>query len=242
MALASRADDKFPDSMRTICLSVRVLRREPFVIVIVPINHDCYPRRVQVVPEGLDLWIIPVFRTRTKQRLVPIRQGADGGMLPQIRGQPLFFDGARLAPANFLALAIEHEDVPSTQFVAVEAFFRIARDGPEIIEIWSRSTGMKFVVADGWSSPRFVSPPGGIVALGELLGGAFLIGIVARRENRARNRLQELRSRLGTGYISTVCNVPGPDQNGITFARSLQRMSGAHLRNKCPDYEDHECC
>ena len=100
MVLAARADDEFTNSARRIGFALRILRRKPLVIVVVPIDDDTGFGGVQILPEGLHFEIIAMFRAGTKQRLVPIGKRAYGRVRPQIRAQPFFLRGARVAAAN----------------------------------------------------------------------------------------------------------------------------------------------
>ena len=137
----------------------------------------------------------------------------------QILAQPFFFDGTLLAPSDFGAFAIEHDDVPGSQFVAVIPSGRIARRSSEIIKVRSRAARMKFVVADRRARPRFLPAPRGVVALGELLDGTALVSIIARGENGTRNAVKKFRRRFRAGKVCAIGDVTRTDKNHIGCAR-----------------------
>src|SRR5580700_11539203 len=93
----------------------------------------------------------------------------------QVVAQPFFLDGTLLAASDFGAFSIDPDDVPRSEFVAVITPGWIARCSAEIIEIRSRASGVELVVADRGARPPLLPTPGGIVAFGELLGGATLV-------------------------------------------------------------------
>src|ERR1700675_2696098 len=96
----------------------------------------------------------------------------------QVLAQPFFFDGTLLAPSDFSAFAVEHHDVPGSEFVAVITLGWVARRRSEIIEVRSRATGMELVIADGRARPRLLPAPRRVVAVRELLGRAAFVSII----------------------------------------------------------------
>src|SRR5271156_2573669 len=151
----------------------------------------------------------------------------------QILVQPFFFHRSLLAAADFGAFAIEHDDVPRSKFVAVITFGWIAGRRAEIIEVGRGASGMELVVADGGARPPLLPAPGGIVALRELLGGAALVCVVARRKNRTGNAVEKLGSRLGAGKVRAVGDVTSAHQHDIRIALFLRRGGlRADARNK----------
>ena len=66
MALAAGAGHDFPDSTRRVGLAFGILRREPLVIVIVPVDDDGGSRLIQVLPECLHFWIVAMLRAGTE--------------------------------------------------------------------------------------------------------------------------------------------------------------------------------
>src|SRR5436190_12714601 len=59
----ARADDVLPDPVLRIGHAVRVLRGEPLVIVVVPVQHDVGVRGVEGLPEGL-VGRVPAVKAR----------------------------------------------------------------------------------------------------------------------------------------------------------------------------------
>src|ERR1700747_585002 len=63
--------DEFPDASR-VRLAIRILRREPLVVVVVSVDHDRRPSLIQVHPERFHLGVIPMLCPRAEKRFVPI--------------------------------------------------------------------------------------------------------------------------------------------------------------------------
>ena len=60
-----------------------VLGREPFVVVVVPVEDDVRPSRVEVAPEWVERGVTPMLGAGRKARLVPVREDA----LRRMRGE-----------------------------------------------------------------------------------------------------------------------------------------------------------
>lgn len=76
-----------------------------------------------------------MFCTGTEKRIVPIRNRARHGMRSEIATQPHFLRRADVATPHFLALAIQYDDVPGTQVIAVVAGLGVSGRRAEVLEI-----------------------------------------------------------------------------------------------------------
>src|ERR1700722_11542524 len=148
VTLASGAHYEFSYAVRKIEFPVRILRCETFVVVVVAVQYQSRVRGVQILPKRLHLWIISMFRAGTEKRLVSVSQRAYMWVRLQVRAQPFFFHRTSLAATDLRALAVQHDDMPRTEFVAVIALARVAGICAEIIEIRCGAAEMKLVVAD----------------------------------------------------------------------------------------------
>lgn len=127
----------------------------------------------------------------------------------QISAEPFFFGGAHFAAADVLALAVQRDDVPSAEFIAVIVLRWIARGGAEIIEIGTASGGMKFVVAGSRARARFECAPGFVVTVGKFFGSAIREGKVAEgRDGRVWDRLDDLGGLLRASNRCAVAMSP----------------------------------
>ncbi len=88
MIFTARAHHKLPNSPCRIAFSIRILRSEPFIVVVVSPDHYVRIRIVQRLPKRLHFQIIPVRAARAEQRLMPVRQRTSHRMRRQIILQP----------------------------------------------------------------------------------------------------------------------------------------------------------
>lgn len=91
MVFAAGADNELPDAARPIRITVRVLRREAFVVVIMSVKYQSGVGVVEILPKRLHLRIISVFRAGTEKGLVPVSQCAYMRVRLQVSAQPFFF-------------------------------------------------------------------------------------------------------------------------------------------------------
>src|SRR2546429_1394646 len=108
-------------------------------------------------------------------------------------------------------VAVEPHDVPGAEVVAVVELAAVPRRGAEIVPVAELVRRLVLVVTDRGTGARLVSAPGGIVTLGVVGVRAVGIGVVARREYRARNAIEQLCGRVVTG-TAAVGDVAGTDQ------------------------------
>jgi len=150
-------------------------------------------------------------------------------MSAEVRTQPFFLLRALLASAYLVAFAVEHDDVPRPQVIAVVAFLWITRIRTEIVEVWRGAVGMKFVVSYRRKRSVFVASPGGLLAIPEFLRGAAFVSVVACGEYDAWNRVEKLRCGFSARQILASGNVTSSHENwhsacnGSRINRSCQR-------------------
>src|SRR5687768_5482459 len=125
-------------------------------------------------------------------------QGAGRRVSGEVGAQPFLFAGAGLAAANELASRIEDDDVPGPQVEAVVSLVWVAGRGPEVLEVAGGVMGVVLVVADGRPRAVLVAAPRRVIALGELLRCARLIGGIAQKDYRPLVPVEE----IGGGLVA----------------------------------------
>src|SRR5437879_8766656 len=135
----------------------------------------------------------------------------------EIRAQPFFLGRTGFTTADILAFAIEHDNVPGAEFVAVVTGLGVAGGGSKIIKVRRGSSGTKLVVAGGGASARLYAAPGLVVA-DEILLAAIRIGEVADSHDGAGDLVKELCRGLGTGKIVAISDIARADENGRWIA------------------------
>ena len=91
-------------------------------------------------------------------------------MRGEIRAQPLFFRGSRITTADVDALAVEGNDVPGSELIAVVARLGISGRLPKIREVVCRPMCVEFVIARRRTRAGFYAAPRPFVAIEVLLG------------------------------------------------------------------------
>ena len=86
---AAGAGDELADSAGGISLAGWVLRREPLVLVVVPVDHEVGAGGVEVAPERADRRVVRVHGPGREARLVPVGERALAGVGGQVGLQPL---------------------------------------------------------------------------------------------------------------------------------------------------------
>src|SRR5229473_2434009 len=178
--LAAGANDEFANAARGIGGAIGRLRGEALVIVVVAGDHNIGVGFVERLEERLNGEVVAVGAAGTEERLVPIGERAGGGMRGEIGTQPFFLGRTGFAAADVLAFAVQHDDVPRSEFVAVVAGLWVAGSGAKIVEIGCCTSGMKLVIARCGPGARFYAAPG-IVVAGKIFLAAVRIGEVADR-------------------------------------------------------------
>src|SRR3989304_2246493 len=96
-------------------------------------------------------------------------------------------DEAGAAAADLGALAVEGDEVPGPQVVAVVTLAGITGGGAEVAEVAGRAGGVVFVVAGHRKRTGLAGAPGRVVAIGELAGGPVGVDVVAQGHDGASN-------------------------------------------------------
>ena len=205
-AEAARADDELPDPLRGVEGGRGRLRREPFVVARVRVEHHVRVRRVQVVPQREDRGA-DGGRTRIERRQVPVGECALRRVGAQVRLEPQLLRRARRRGDR----AVQRDDVPRAQVVAVITLGRIAGGGAEVAIIARRAGGGVLRVARHGVGAGLLPPPRRAVTVG--IGGAIpgRADVVPRDEDRAGNGVQQFSGR-GIVVMRAEGDVPGSDE------------------------------
>src|SRR5258705_13095228 len=99
-----------------------------------------------------------------EERFVEIGQRARWGMHSQVFMQPFALRGKFIAPAGFEAFAIQYDDMPAAELVAVVAFARFTGRCTKILEVICGAGGMKLVITRRWPSTILHASPVFVVA------------------------------------------------------------------------------
>ena len=201
------------------------LRREALVGVVVPAEHPFGAVLVEQLPER--------GRVRQASRASRRRSSA-GGASRRRRSSPAFAArsccshcvllGARAAAADLVAVAVQHDDVPGAEVVAVPALARGGRGRAEVVEVAGSAGGAVLVVAHGRLDARLVAAPARVEAAGELVRVAVVLLGVARDGDRAGERVEQARDRL------VAARPAGGDVGGGEQRRVARvRRGGRHL-------------
>src|SRR6266571_6728844 len=121
----------------------RRLRCEALVAVPVTVHYNVRAIPVEGVPQRLIPWVAGDDGPGDKSGLVPIRESAPRRMGGEIGAQPPHLRGAR----RYVELAVERDDVPGAQVVAVVAQAGRARQGSEVVEVAAGARRFVVVVA-----------------------------------------------------------------------------------------------
>src|SRR6266478_8774567 len=141
----------------------------------------------------------------------------------EIGAQPFFLGRTGLTAADILALSIQHNDVPGSQFVAVVAGLGVTGSGAKIIKVRRRARGMKFVNAGGRPGTGFGAAPG-LVVTDEILLRAIRIGEVADSHDGAGELVEELGGGFRAGKVLAIGDVASTDENrGLIVGRECAR-------------------
>src|SRR5262249_53873062 len=213
MVLAASADNEFTNATRHVGFAVGSLRSEAFVIVIMAADDDVGVGVKERLPQGFNHQIVTVSAAGTEERLMKISKRARDGMGKKVSAEPFFLARTGFAAADFGALAIENDDVPGAEIVAVITVVRIAGGCAKVLEIISCAFLMKFVIARSGACAILYAAPGFVVA-NEVLLAAVGIGKVAGGEDSAGDLFEELGCGFGAGEVPAVGNIAGADEDG----------------------------
>src|SRR5580692_12540182 len=110
-------------------------------------------------------------------------------MRREVRAQPFFLRRTGFAATYGHAFAVQYDNVPLSQFVAVVAGLGVSRRRAEIIKIRRRSRRMKLVIARSRPRAAFGAAPGLVVAI-EILLATIRICEIAHGHHRARDSIE----------------------------------------------------
>src|SRR5205085_4576139 len=160
-------------------------------------------------------------RGRVEARVVPQREHALLGGGREVGLEPGLLRRAG-GCRDEARVAVQHDDVPGAQVVAVVSLGRVSRGGAEVAEVpGRRGARVVVVIADHGVGARLVAAPARIVTV--LIGGGRPVGIggVAQGEDGARNAVEQARRRFVVGAIAAR-----------DVARTHQRHRGYRLRDR----------
>src|SRR5260370_26110359 len=140
----------------------------------------------------------------------------------QIMLQQLSLLGFRPTAANFSALAVQRNNVPLPEIVAVICSLRITRNRTPIARVTRRAAGTVFVIPRRRAGEIFEASPGRSITVGELLVASIWISQIASRKNCSRYFFDQLCSRIRSGKIVTTGDISCAyqDRVGSLFADS----------------------
>src|SRR5229473_2324591 len=141
----------------------------------------------------------------------------------EIGAQPFFLGRTRFTAADILAFAIQDDNVPRSQFIAVVAGLRVTGGGAKIVEIRGGAGSMKFVVAGGRPGTGFCTTPS-LVVTDKILLAAIRIGEVADSHDGASELVEELGGGFRAGKVLAIGDVASTDENrGLIVGRECAR-------------------
>src|SRR5215470_6586580 len=99
-------------------------------------------------------------------------------------------------------VAVEREDVPGAEVVAVIPPARRACGRTEVGIVGARARRVVFVISRGWLGAILVAPPRGVIAVVELVCRAVVVGVVAEQVDRrgVGDGVEQLRS----GFVTAI--------------------------------------
>jgi hypothetical protein len=201
VALASRADDELDHPVGRICGRVGPLRREPFVVVLMSVEHDLGAHVVEVAPERPVARIRAVRGSGREARLVPVSERAGVGVLGQVVREPLL-----LRRANAVRdLGVECDQMPGPDVVGVVEIAAVERRA-EVVPVALCVGRVVLVVARHRLGRRLEGAPGRVVVAGVVGERPAVIGVVAQRELHARRDRADQVARVGLAAVGS-CDV-----------------------------------
>src|SRR5262245_39766637 len=182
------ADDEFTDTMYRIGVAVRILRIEPGIVMYMPIQYNTRLHSIQSLPQGAHSG--SAAPASGKERMVPVGEYAGSRIGRQVGAQPLLLWRSCLT-ADKRTIAVEHDNVPCPEVVAVIALVRVPGGGAEIIEVALGARRIILMVTGRRACTRQVTTPRGIVAIGVL--GIRAVGVhrIAEGRNRPRDSVEQ---------------------------------------------------
>ncbi len=223
--------DERTDPRGVVARAGRVLGGEHLVVVVMAADHDVRVVLEQGSPERVEARVAAVL-AGAEPRMVPDSHRAAGAILPEVVDEPPGLLRIRAAAAHAFAVGVEDQDVPRAHGRAVPGPAIRPRRRSEIIDVARRAGGLPVMVPGDWQRPRAVASPRGAVAVAELGRAATLVGVVARREDRARDGVEQPRRRIVRVAV-TAADVAGADQDR-RLAGNQDRLDRTSRPEWCP--------
>src|SRR6266481_242836 len=231
--LTACTEDELANAASRIRSGVRSLWGEAFVIVVVTADNDVRVAIVEGLEKRLDGEVVAMGAAGAEERLVPIGQGASGRVCSEIGAKPFFLRRTGFAATNVLTFAIQHNNVPSAEFVAVVAGLRVTGSGAKIVEVRRGAGSVKLVVAGSRAGAGFHAAPSLVVTC-EVFLAAIRISKITDGHDRAGNLYEQFCRGFGTGKVLAVGDVTSSDEDSC-----LIRRRGGRGRNTVPGSERH---
>src|SRR5690349_2035605 len=134
-------------------------------------------------------------------------------MRGEVGTEPALLGRAGIAAAHVDAFAVEDDDVPGSQLIAVITGSGVASGSAKIVEIGSGGRGVELMIARGRARAGLHASPGLVVA-GEIFFAAVGIGQVTDGDDGAGNLLEEFGGGFRSGKVAAIGDVAGADENG----------------------------
>src|SRR5215218_2692743 len=99
--------------------------------------------------------------------------------------QPSDLRRGGITTVDLLTIAVQGDDVPLAEVVAVVAFAWIAGGTSEVVEVSPRSCLHIVVIAGDGFGAVFLLAPGGLVTVGEVCRRSSRVGVITQGEDRA---------------------------------------------------------
>src|SRR5207247_668829 len=164
-----------------------------------------------------------------EQRVMPVGQGTVRRVGREVGAEPLDLCRGGGSRHERWAAAVQYDDVPGAEVVAVVALLGVAGGRAEIAEVAARVGRLVVQVTGRRLRARLVPPPGQAVTGGVLRGGAVVVGVVAVGEDGARNRVEQAGRRRGA-ELTALGDVPrthqrdGAGAGGEARGREARRL------------------
>src|SRR6266566_2414006 len=200
--VAPRAHDDLPHPVGRVRRTTRSLRAEALIVAHVRVDDQVGSRSIEVVPERLDRVGGPEAAggSRVKPGPVPHGERALSRVRREIRPEPLLLRGAS-GGGDVGADAVEHDDVPGAEVVAVVTLIRVAGRGPEVVEGTGRAGAGVVLEASGDNSAgRYGEQPSSAQEHVPVIRVARVVKSCPRRNSIRRARaVQDVTSGLRWG-------------------------------------------
>src|SRR5215218_4074202 len=210
-----RPRDELDQPALVVAPPFRVLRGEPFVVVVVAVQDQVCAAVVQRVPERPDMSVRAVLAA-AEPWVVEQRQGAWRPAGRQVVPEPAHLRRIGVAPAfDTVARRVEDDDVPRPDILGVPRAAVTHRPITEVRPVALGAPGLVLVIArDRELDPVLEPPPRRAEAVAVLALGPVLVRVVPEREHDPGQRLHECRRVVVRRRIAAA-DVTGPDQDDL---------------------------